>query len=202
MIKKVLFLTGLIGCWHIVTAQEHVHGQGQMVIAQEDNNWHVQFILPAADVLGFEHAPENEAQQKTVQLFAKRLEANNAIIKFDLSCTLTEVTHSLLLDQSTHNKKLNHHEANNETFNLRTSKLGKHTLGQHKRGQNKHGEHDEVSHEDVEAEYHFVCASHVTNLSVTLFEGLTSLSSIRAQWITNEGQGMAQLTPASPYLAW
>ncbi|WP_158768379.1 DUF2796 domain-containing protein [Paraglaciecola sp. L1A13] len=182
MMKNVLLLSALVSCCFTVAAQEHVHGQGQMFISQEDNNWHVQLILPAADVLGFEHAPENEAQQKTIQLFAKRLEDNNSIIELNPNCSLNEVTHSLNLAY------LN---------NIETVHAQKHDEKHH-----EHGDHNEFLHEDVNVEYRFACPAKVKKLTVTLFKGLVSLTSIRAQWITNISQGLAQLTPAEPDIAW
>lgn len=180
--KNVLLLSALVSCCFTVSAQEHVHGQGQMFISQEDNNWHVQFILPATDVIGFEHAPENNAQQKTIQLFAKRLEDNNSIIEFQPNCALNEVTHSLYLAH------LN---------NIETVHAQKHDEKYH-----EHGGRNGFFHEDVNVEYRFVCPDKVKKLTVTLFKGPMSLTSIRAHWITNTSQGIAPLTPAEPDIAW
>lgn len=95
MMKNVLLLSALFSCCNQVAAQVHQHGQGQLFVSQENNDWHVQFILPAADVLGFEHAPENAQQEKTLHSLIERLDKNDAIVDLGEHCTLSEITHSL-----------------------------------------------------------------------------------------------------------
>ena len=95
MMKNVLLLSALFSCCNQAVAQAHQHGQGQLFISQEENEWHMQFILPAADVLGFEHAPEDAQQKKALQSLIKRLNQNEGVVDLSGRCSLREVTHSL-----------------------------------------------------------------------------------------------------------
>ncbi|MGB0216554.1 MAG: ZrgA family zinc uptake protein [Alteromonas oceani] len=58
-----LVLLAAVGCiYQQVSAAEaaHVHGQGSLLIAQQENVWQLQFRLPAADIPTFEHAQRTE----------------------------------------------------------------------------------------------------------------------------------------------
>ncbi|WP_340677072.1 DUF2796 domain-containing protein [Paraglaciecola sp.] len=51
----------------------------------------------------------------------------------------------------------------------------------------KHDDHEEQaehhSHQHADVGYHFTCQSKVTNVSVTLFQWIPSLTSIQVQWV-------------------
>jgi hypothetical protein len=187
----------IICCSFITKAQGHLHGQGQLFVSQENNDWHVQFILPAADVIGFEHAPENEEQEKTVQTLAKRLTQNDAVVKLSGKCTLSEATHSLLAEHNEDHEPATGHEGERED--------GEHE-GEHHEADDHDHDHENheghAKHADVEVEYHFSCSSKSEKLSVTLFQWLPTLSRIQAQWITDAGQGSATLTSTNPDVKW
>ena len=60
-----------------VNAQQHVHGQGELLVSQEGSMLHLQLVLPAADALGFEHEPETTEQLSSQNLLAERFTLNN-----------------------------------------------------------------------------------------------------------------------------
>ena len=45
----------------------HVHGQGSLLIAQQENVWQLQFRLPAADIQTFEHAQSTGESADNIQ---------------------------------------------------------------------------------------------------------------------------------------
>ena len=214
MIKRIAILTATLSatvcCCFTTAAQVHQHGQGQLFISQESSDWHVQFILPAADVLGFEHAPENAQQEKTLHSLIERLNNNDAIVDLSEHCTLSEVTHSLgehsLLEHSSFEAHEHENGGNGGHHDDEYSEPSAHkepSVGKEPSAHEKllaHKNHTE--HNDVEVEYHFTCDASNKTLSVALFQWLPSLSRIQAQWITDAGQGTATLTPASPDLEW
>ena len=54
-------------------AQKHVHGEGELLIAQEGNVLQMQFIIPAADALGFEHQTANSSDKNAIDVLAQQL---------------------------------------------------------------------------------------------------------------------------------
>jgi hypothetical protein len=107
MNKQIKLLITLMGCALSISAQEsaHVHGKGKMLISQEKNNWHIQLILPAVDVLGFEHNPNTQKQREIVGEVAEKFRHNISIVKLDGKCLLGDIKNSLR-----EQRDINHHE--------------------------------------------------------------------------------------------
>ena len=95
MLKKILLLAVAGGWGSGVDAGQHVHGEGKLMISQDGSQWQVQFVLPAADVLGFEHAPESPKQQAVVDRLAGRLGENDQVVTLNGQCRLDGFSHSL-----------------------------------------------------------------------------------------------------------
>jgi len=78
-----------------VLAQAHVHGEGALLIAQQDKQWQFEFVLPAADILGFEHQAETQAQKNRVVSLVDNIETRQNILLVPRSCELQQNDHSL-----------------------------------------------------------------------------------------------------------
>lgn len=153
----------------------HVHGKGKLLISQQGSIWNLQFILPAKDVLGFEHEAETDEESATLLKMAKRLLAREEVVRLNGKCSLTDKSNSLSEEHAGHHEVLN----------------------------SSHDHQDEEhEHHDVEVEYQFDCQSSVTQIEIKLFNSLDSLSQIEAQWITEQSQGMARLTRSQPFVEW
>lgn len=197
MTKPITLLVIMMSCCFSAAGQVHLHGQGQLFVSQENNDWHVAFILPAADVLGFEHSPASAEQKRVLQTLAKRLTTNDSVVNLGGKCTLSEATHSLLTEHDEDHESATGYEDEHEDG----SDHGNHEGAHHEA--DDHERHEaHAKHTDVEVEYHFACASSAKTLSVTLFQWVPTLSRIQAQWITQVSQGSATLTPANPTLEW
>ena len=83
----IILLMPFLAASHV---HQHVHGQGQLLIVQQKQHWHLQFTLPAADVLGFEHPPETPEQIQRVAELNKRLAVIEQVIKFDNACVMEQ----------------------------------------------------------------------------------------------------------------
>lgn len=172
---------GLTPMKTVQAKESHVHGHGKLLIAQEGQQWHLAFELPAANLLGFEHKPETAAQRVLVQEWQAKLQDPTKILGMMGHCELTQATVSLPgVEGSGHDE---HHERENDSDH-----------------DDEH--HEEHHHEDVDANYEFTCDSEVKGIDVVLFKQAPSLQEIEVQWIADNGQGMRELTPASPSLRW
>ncbi|MEJ6498301.1 ZrgA family zinc uptake protein [Pseudoalteromonas lipolytica] len=58
------------------------------------------------------------------------------------------------------------------------------------------------SHYDLEIEFSFRCDKPASKVTVSLFAWAKTLSVIKAQWIKEQAQGIAELTAAKPYIEW
>ena len=62
--------------------------------------------------------------------------------------------------------------------------------------------HDTHHHEDVTLAYQLSCGDDISEMTVTLFRLVPSLSAIEVQWINDKGQGMTDATPQSATVSW
>ena len=132
MIKKTVMFLTLIGLSIPTQAQTHSHGEGRLVLSQEDNQWLVQFVLAASDIYGFEHAPETPEQELMITKRNEQLEQNDQVIELGDQCELNKVEF--------------------------LSEHGEEEDGHH--DEHEHDEH-KIEHQNIEFSYHFTCSSPV-----------------------------------------
>ncbi len=70
----------------------HSHGEGRLAIAIEGNRLQMELDAPAADIVGFEHAPSTAKQHKTIADAAARLTKLTELItpSPEAGCAVTE----------------------------------------------------------------------------------------------------------------
>ncbi|ALT00001.1 ZrgA family zinc uptake protein [Lacimicrobium alkaliphilum] len=92
MFRIALSLLTLLLCSTAPQAQHkaHTHGEGTLSLAQDNSDWYLELALPAMDLLGFEHAPQNTAQKQKINELADRLGDSDNLIRFSPDCRLTE----------------------------------------------------------------------------------------------------------------
>lgn len=177
----------------VAHSQEHVHGQGSVFIAQEGNLWQVQYVLPAADALGFEHKPENKQQRKTYTELTKSIKTYSYLMRLNAQCTQESYSHNLIdLKDDHHDKHDDHHDKHNDHHD-------KHDDHHDKHEGHDHDDH-QASHKDVEVSYTLKCANSVSTISFDIFNKMKGLEKLEVQWSVNQGQGSAMSTPTSPVL--
>lgn len=97
--KQVLAIVIGLSLSTVATAEEyrqhsaHVHGHVEFNIAQDGSDLLLEITAPGADVVGFEHAPENAEQEKTLQHAVATLEDSNALFAINpqAQCEIEEV---------------------------------------------------------------------------------------------------------------
>lgn len=164
---------------HDVAGQgAHVHGLGRLDLAQEGPEIHLGLEVPAASLIGFEHAPRRDVERAALEKAVAALKDGPALFRLTEAarCTLAEVAvESALLEPS--NGSADHDQD---------------------QGQGPVAE----GHADILAEYRFVCAdpAALTEVRVMLFERFPALERLQAQLVTDRGQAGAELTPGAPVL--
>lgn len=157
-------------------AGKHVHGHGQLLVAQDESNWQLQFSIPAADLPGFRHAAESDEQMQQIE---KQISEYSNVFSVDGNCQLV----SQEID-------FPHHDSPEHDVGLEDEQ---HHDGEH---------HDAHHHEDVTLTYQLSCGDDISEMTVTLFRLVPSLSAIEVQWINDKGQGMTDATPQSATVSW
>ncbi|ELP1876957.1 DUF2796 domain-containing protein [Vibrio vulnificus] len=77
----------------------HVHGQVEFNIAQDGHDLLLEITAPGADVVGFEHAPENTEQENQLKAAVEKLSQADLMVQINeaAKCTIenVSVTHTL-----------------------------------------------------------------------------------------------------------
>lgn len=172
--KFNLYLVGLLvfTISKVALAQGHVHGQGTVFIAQQGQQWQIQYIIPAADALGFEHQPENEQQIVLLNQLRQTFSHHQHLMELDTQCEQVSYSHNF---QSV-DKGVDEHEA-------------------------EHAHHsDDSHHSDIEVTYMVTCKRNISVILFNVFTQTHSLQRLAVQWSTERGQGEVVVTSSSARL--
>ena len=171
-IIQLVLVTFVCSC--VAHAQPHVHGQGTLFVIQEGEYWQFQYILPAADALGFEHAPDTSEQKSILLQLKQSLENYKNLMSFNAQCSQDSVAHNLEdFEGSSHKRK---HE-------------------EHEHDEHKHEDH--ANHQDVEVAYVLKCGSSISTIAFSIFNKMHSLETIDVQWSVDNGQGSKALSKSN-----
>lgn len=167
--------------------EAHVHGEGRLNIVRHDKELHIELISPAANIVGFEHAPTSEAEHAKLDAALARLKDGASLFGLPTAagCKVHEARVSTPLAEEAQHDDHGH---------------DKHDHNEHDHDKHDHDKHDEdgETHADITAEYHIECAqpAALSQLRVELFEAFPSFHHIEAQIVGGDRQRAVELTPA------
>ncbi|EGR1753901.1 zinc uptake protein ZrgA [Vibrio parahaemolyticus] len=189
--KQVLAIVIGLSLSTVATAEEyrqhsaHVHGHVEFNIAQDGSDLLLEITAPGADVVGFEHAPENAEQEKTLQHAVATLEDSNALFAINpqAQCEIEEVhvEHSLGGQHEEHE----HHDHE---------------------GHEGHEGHDHSEHSDhgeFTVQYRFHCAQvgELSRIQTDWFNQFPSTESVNVNLFTDTTQSATSLTKSNTQIA-
>ncbi|MEN3112048.1 DUF2796 domain-containing protein [Uliginosibacterium paludis] len=173
-LRVALLLPLCLGLAHAAPA--HVHGQGNLEIALDGAQLSLHLESPLHDLIGFERAPRNAAEQQKVRDMAARLRAADRLFlpTAAAGCTLQSVS-------------------------LVSAVLDPALLGE----AGKAGG-DSDGHADLDADFSFRCDKPevLQGLKVALFGQFPGLHRLQASFAGPRGQKAARLDAANPELRW
>jgi len=164
----------------------HEHGAATLNLAQEGTDIHVELQSPAANIVGFEHAPSTDTEHKALEQAVETLKDGARLLRFedDAECRLVESrVESPLLETD-------------------QGKADEHDEGHRHAEKQEHDEHEShaEAHADILAEYRFSCArpEKLGRMDVMLFEAFPAIDDLDTNFVTDRGQGNLELTAADP----
>ncbi|HAS6482120.1 zinc uptake protein ZrgA [Vibrio parahaemolyticus] len=202
--KQVLAIVIGLSLSTIATAEEyrqhsaHVHGHVEFNIAQDGSDLLLEITAPGADVVGFEHAPENAEQEKTLQHAIATLEDSNALFAINpqAQCEIEEVhvEHSLGGQHEEHE----HHDHEGHDHD-------EHAHHDHD-GHEGHEGHDHSEHSDhgeFTVQYRFHCAQvgELSRIQTDWFNQFPSTESVNVNLFTDTTQSATSLTKSNTQIA-
>ncbi len=204
--KQVLAIVIGLSLSTVATAEEyrqhsaHVHGHVEFNIAQDGSDLLLELTAPGADVVGFEHAPENAEQEKTLQHAVATLEDSNALFAINpqAQCEIEEVhvEHTLGGQHEEHE----HHDHEGHDHD-------EHAHHDHdKHDHDGHEGHDHSEHSDhgeFTVQYRFHCAQvgELSRIQTDWFNQFPSTESVNVNLFTDTTQSATSLTKSNTQIA-
>lgn len=157
----------------------HVHGEAQLLVALDGQVLELEFISPAINIVGFEHAPHNAAQTAAVNAAIERLEQGTRLFELpaDAGCEPLGAEVDTSLTAAREHQGPDHGDTPQEG---------------HAHG---HAAAAGEAHAEFHARYHYRCEhpGRVDRMTVRLFQPFPGLQRIDAQTISPRGQRRAEL---------
>ncbi|EIZ0687178.1 zinc uptake protein ZrgA [Vibrio parahaemolyticus] len=204
--KQVLAIIIGLSLSTVATAEEyrqhsaHVHGHVEFNIAQDGSDLLLEITAPGADVVGFEHAPENAEQEKTLQHAVAMLEDSNALFAINpqAQCEIEEVhvEHSLGGQHEEHE----HHDHEGHDHDEHAH----HDHDKHEHDGHEGHDHSEHSdHGEFTVQYRFHCAQvgELSHIQTDWFNQFPSTESVNVNLFTDTTQSATSLTKSNTQIA-
>ncbi|EIU6829476.1 DUF2796 domain-containing protein [Vibrio parahaemolyticus] len=199
--KQVLAIVIGLSLSTVATAEEyrqhsaHVHGHVEFNIAQDGSDLLLEITAPGADVVGFEHAPENAEQEKTLQHAVATLEDSNALFAINpqAQCEIEEVhvEHTLGGQHEEHE----HHDHEGHDHD-------EHAHHDHD-GHEGHDHSEHSDHGEFTVQYRFHCAQvgELSHIQTDWFNQFPSTESVTVNLFTDTTQSATSLTKSNTQIA-
>ena len=188
--RLLLYAMAICGLAPVYGPAQHVHGVVELGVVVEDGTVAVSLNAPLSDVVGFEHAPENDEQLERIRQAAAML--SNADAMFGLAdsanCTISEMSIDgpayviqHLADDDGGAAESDHHDTHDSHG----------TDHDHdEQAQSAAHDHDDSEqHAEINANYQWVCgnASDLDSLALRFTEGFAGVETIEIQILTAAG---------------
>lgn len=203
--KQVLAIVIGLSLSTVATAEEyrqhsaHVHGHVEFNIAQDGSDLLLEITAPGADVVGFEHAPENAEQEKTLQHAVATLEDSNALFAINpqAQCEIEEVhvEHSL---GGQHEEHEHHDHEGHDHDEHAHHDHDKHDHDGHE-GHEGHDHSEHSDHGEFTVQYRFHCAQvgELSHIQTDWFNQFPSTESVNVNLFTDTTQSATSLTKSN-----
>ncbi|MDK9781074.1 DUF2796 domain-containing protein [Vibrio sp. B172a] len=206
--------------------EAHVHGHVEFNIAQDGKDLLIEITSPGADVVGFEHAPENAEQEQALKQAIAALKDTDKLfaINQQAKCVIEDVHVSHTLGQDSHEGH-DHHDNEGHDHDKHDHEGHDHDKHDHDHDHEHKGhDHDEHAHDDhdghehhdheghdhehgghgeftVEYRYHCDSVADLNSIDTTWFKQFPATESISANLFTDTTQSATTLNKGNTKIA-
>ncbi|HDM8210264.1 TPA: DUF2796 domain-containing protein [Vibrio harveyi] len=204
--------------------EAHVHGHVELNIAQDGKDLLIEITSPGADVVGFEHAPENAEQENALNNAIAALKDTNKLfaINQQAKCVIEDVHVAHTLGEESHEGHDHHdHEGHDHDKHDHEG----HDHDKHDHDKHKDHDHDEHAHDDhhdhdghehheghdhehgghgeftVEYRYHCDSVADLNSIDTTWFKQFPATESISVNLFTDTTQSATNLSKDNAKIA-
>lgn len=184
----------------------HEHGHGALDIVVEGEELVIELRIPAVNVVGFEHAPKNDAEREAVRraLVPFGDATSLFVLPAEAECEVEEAEAAIV--SMGHEDE---HEGDGHDHEKDEHETGEHAKDEHEKDEHEKDEHEEhekegsdsdaEEHSELRATYHFHCHApeRIGEIDVRVFEHLHDAEEIDVRVVTPAAQLAMELNPGS-----
>ena len=215
--RPLLYAMAILGLAPAGGPAQHVHGVIELGVVVEGGTVAVSLNAPLSDVVGFEHAPENDEQLERVRQAAAVLSKADAMFGLadSASCTIADASidgpawvTEHLAEADAHSAESGHDDRDEHDSHGGESARDDHEeSAAHEDGHEHEDEHDDSEeHAEINANYEWQCgnAANLDSLALRFTESFAGVETIEVQILTSAGAqvltvgGRAASVPLSP----
>jgi len=205
--------------------EAHVHGKASLNLVLDGQSLFIEFESPAYNLVGFEHEPKDQIQQKEVQdtlsllsrprkVFGFSAQAGCLVESVSVTTTMAGVGKNTVGYEEEHHEEEHHEEEHHEEEHHEEEHHEEehheeehHEEEHHEEEHHDHSDGDSTnkeSHSEFKANYLMICSEpeKLRTIEFKLFKEFLGLKSVQVQWINGEGQGYIELNAESSKLKW
>ncbi|PAR55430.1 zinc-binding protein [Vibrio metoecus] len=174
--------------------EAHVHGQVELNIAQDGHDVLIEVTAPGADVVGFEHAPQDDAQKQALEKALETLHHPEKL--FVLSSQAQCETRDVLIKHNLGSEEHEDHHSHQEGEAHDHDTAHAHSEHDHQGHDHEADEHDdEHQHGTFTVQYQFHCEAidELKQVDTQWFQHFPSTEKIQVNVLTEKQQSALQL---------
>ena len=190
--KHFLRALAICGLAPATAAAQHVHGVIELGVVVEGDTVAVSLTAPLSDVVGFEHAPENDEQLELIRQAAAMLANADAMFGLadsaNCSISVTSIDGPDYVRQHLAKDDASSAEAHEDHHDSHDSHGSESDHDEHDESA-AHDHDDSEQHAEVNANYEWACgnASNLDSLALRFTEGFAGVETIEIQVLTSAG---------------
>ncbi|MCU7829537.1 MAG: DUF2796 domain-containing protein [Candidatus Thiodiazotropha sp. (ex Myrtea sp. 'scaly one' KF741663)] len=148
--------------------EAHVHGEAQLLIAQEDDILEIEFHSPAMNIVGFEHQPKTTSQREAIEAAIVALKRPDLLFRLPSAAKCQSMTTEVESPRYDHAHEDEHEHS-----------------------------HADEAHSDFTAHYHYRCdeITQLESIEIELMNRFPGTEHLEVQSISPKGQQKIDLTP-------
>ena len=171
--------------------EAHEHGVAHMNVALDGNDIFIEFISPAANIVGFEHHPRNESQKAAIMKVIETLKAGESLFALPPGAEGRLAKSTVYTDIAS--------DSDHKSEDVRThehSEISKQDEEDKHHHKENHESDKHERHTEFKSEYQFVCKKpeKLAHIDVKLFNVFPGIEHIEVQLLTDTKQTALELT--------
>jgi len=207
MRKSIYYSLILSAMMSVATAEEtrqvdkHEHGVGELNIAIEGNSINLEFMIPGADIVGFEYKAKSDEDISTVNAALTKFDDFNNIftIPNTANCNLAEA--EIAINQG--NDHDGEHEEHDEHDHEEHDEHDHEEHEEHdEHDHDEHDEHEEETHNEFVAHYSFTCGNvkEIDRINFTYFTTFPNSGELEIQFVSEMGSTSFEVEGDEPFI--